>query len=373
MDEKAINKLIKKITLIIIGLIIFIWCIFNLNYVGDLFNTIQNIFQPFLFGIIIALILNAPVRFLEKKLTKKDKKGNIVPNKELAVGLSVISVILIIIIVFVLVIPELIEFGKITINNSPIYNEKITEFINDVQEKYPSINVNGIANQLNNYVQDVGNSLKDDLPQIVSNSISTISGTFLGIVNFCMGIAFSVMILIEGERIKIAIKKLLYTFLKKNVADKIIKVANIFKESFSNFVVAQSINSLAVGLLCVFIGLIAGVPNAVQAGILVGITSLIPMFGALIGILLSVVLIVVISPVHALIFFVASIIIWLIGENIFKPILVGKKLGMPGLLQFLSVIVGGALFGFLGVLLGIPVVHTIYILLYERTKETKIE
>ena len=372
MDEKSINKLIKKITLTIIGLIVLVWCLFNLNYIGDLLNNIQRILQPFLFGILIALILNAPVGFLEKKLTKKDKNGNIVPNKGLAIGISVISVILIVIIVFALVIPELINFGKITINNAPLYNEKIAEFISNLQDKYPSLNISEIANQINTYVQNVGNSLSDELPEIVSTSVTTLSGTFLGIFNLFMGIAFSVMILVEGERIKFAIKKLLYTFLKKNIANKIIDVANIFKEGFNNFIVAQSINSLVVGLLCVFIGLIAGVPNAVQAGILVGITSIIPMFGALIGILLSVILIVVISPVHALIFFILSTIIWLLGENVLKPILVGKKLGMPGLLQFFSVIVGGAIFGFLGVLLGIPVVNTIYILLYEKTKKTKI-
>ena len=363
MSEKEINKLIRKITIIVICLIVFIWGLFNLNTLGDIFGNIERILRPFLIGILLALILGAPVKFLEKKIT----------NKGLSIGISVVFIILMCVMVVAIVIPELINIGKMIVENSPLYNQKITEFVNNMQTTFPNINITGIAEQISNNLKDFGSTLTEQLPQILSNSITAITTTVLGIVNFCMGIAFAVMILVDGEKIKVAMKKIMHTFIGEKFAKKVIRALNIFRESFSNFIVAQCTNSLVVGVLCVIIGLIAGVPNAVQAGILVGITSIIPMFGALIGIILSLIIIVVVSPIKALIFLVISIIVWQLGENVFKPILVGRKLGMPGILQFLGVIIGGAMFGFLGVLLGIPVMNTIYVLIEDRIKDTKVD
>ena len=363
MSEKEINKLIRKITIIVICLIVFIWGLFNINNLGEVFGTIERIFRPFLIGILLALVLGAPVKFLEKKIV----------NKGVCIGLSVLCIILVIVMVVSIVIPQLIILGKTIVENSGMYNTKITEIVNNLQATYPNINITGIASGVSTSLQNFGSTLTNQIPEILSNSIVAITTTLLGIVNFVMGIAFAVMILVDGEKIKMAMKKILHTFAGEKIAKKVIKAINIFRDSFSNFIVAQSTNSLIVGVLCVIIGLIAGVPNAIPLGILVGITSIIPMFGALIGILVGVIVIVFIAPIKALVFFAISLIVWQLGENVFKPILVGRKLGMPGILQFLGVIVGGAMFGFLGVLLGIPVMNTIYVLLEDRIKETKVD
>lgn len=373
MEDKRINQIIRKITIAVALIVLFIWFLFKLDKVGMAIGNIVRILNPFLIGILIALLLSAPVKFFERKLTKKDKNGKDITNRKLAVVLSVGIILLVIVIVFVLVIPQLVNVGHIIANNMPTYTKDTRNLIDNIEKTYPSLNIHDIADQISNNIQNVGNTLKEQLPQILSDSVSTISSTIMGIVSFFIGIGFAIILLIEKEKIKHAIKKVLYTYMKKERVEKIKKVANIFMESFSNFVVTQNINAFAVGLLCIVIGLIAGIPNAVQVGILVGLTSLIPMFGAIIGILISLIIILPISPIKALIFLIISIIIWQLGENVFKPILIGKKLGMPGILQFVTVIGGGAAFGLLGILLGIPIVNTIYILISERVKKTQIE
>lgn len=373
MEDKRINQIIRKITIAVALIVILIWFLFKLDKVGMAIGNIIRILHPFLIGVLIALLLGAPVKFFERKLTKKDKNGNDITNRKLAVVLSIGVTLLVIIIVFALVIPQLVNVGQIIANNMPTYTKDVTDLIDNIEKNYPNLNIHGIADQISNNIQNLGNTFKEQLPQILSDSVSTISSTVMGIVNFFIGIGFAVIILIEKEKIKYAVKKVLYTYMKKEKVERIKKVTNIFMESFSNFVVTQNINAFVVGLACVVLGLIAGIPNAVQVGILVGLTSLIPMFGAIIGILISLIIILPISPIKALIFLIISVIVWQLGENIFKPVLIGKKLGMPGILQFVTVIGGGAAFGLLGILLGIPIVNTIYILINERVKKTQVE
>ena len=235
------------------------------------------------------------------------------------------------------------------------------------------INLNDIKGQIESGSNDLTNMLQQQFPQIITNFIVTISGTINNIVSFFIGIGFAIVLLIEKDKIIKALKKILYTYLKKEKSDKIIKTMTIFTESFSNFVVAQSTNSFIVGIICIIIGLITGIPYAISLGILVGITSIIPMFGAILGIAISLIILLAISPIQAIIFSIISIVSWLLGENIIKPNLIGKKVGMPGILQFISAIAGGSAFGFLGMIFTIPIVNTIYILIKEKTKDTKIE
>ena len=373
MDDVKINQIIKKISWIIIGIILFAWAIFNPDTVNDIWNNILKILQPFLFGILMALLLHAPVKFFEEKLAKKDKKGNVVTNKNLAVTLSVITVFLTVVIVFSLVIPGLINFGKIIVNNMPIYTQKVTEIVEDIGTNHPELNMNDLSKQISQNIQNIGKTLTDELPKILSNSLSTISGTINGIINFFIGIGFAIMILTQKDRINLTSKKLFYTYVGKEKTMKMIRVIDIFIDSFSNFIVARSINSFIVGLLCIIISLIAGVPNAISAGILVGFTNLIPIFGAIIGIVISMIMIVAILPIKALVFLIIGMIVWQLGENIFLPYLIGKKVGMSDFLQFIVVTAGGSMFGILGILFGVPVVNTVYILMYEKAKNTVIE
>ena len=274
---------------------------------------------------------------------------------------------------FALVIPQLVYFGKTIISNVPIYTKKITEVVYDIENKYPSLDIEGLAEQISNNVKDIGNTLAEQLPKALSSSLSSISGTINGIINFCTGIGFAVVILTNKDRIRTTLKKVLYTYLGKRKTEKIIKVFNIFIDSFSNFVVARNFNSYIVGILCIFASIIFRIPNAIQVGIVVGVTSLIPIFGAIIGIAISLIMIIAISPIKALIFLIISVIIWQLGENIILPYFIGKRVGMSDVMQFIATVGGGSVFGVLGIILGVPIVNTAYVLITEKTKDIIIE
>ena len=371
MDEKVINKIIRKITFIIIGIILFACVLFKFEVISGVWENIMRVSQPFLVGILIALLLNAPVKFFERKLTKKDKDGNEVTNKKLAVILSLLCVIIVLAIVVVLVIPELINFGKVIVSNAPIYGEKITEIINNIQKSFPDLNIEDLSHQITDNIENIGNTLSEQLPTILSNSMSSISSTITGIVNFFIGIGFAITCLINKDRITKTIKAIAHKYINENKINYITKVINIFTDNFSNFVIARSINSFAIGILCIIISAIVGIPSAIPVGILLGVTSLIPIFGGIIGIVIAMIMIVAIAPIKALIFFIIGMIIWQLGENMLVPYFIGKKMEMSDFLQFVVVTAGSAMFGILGIVIGIPAMNTLYSLLTEKTNLKK--
>ena len=167
-------------------------------------------------------------------------------------------------------------------------------------------------------------------------------------------------------------KKLLYAHLKEKTANYILKVGRLSNETFQKFIAGQCTEAVIIGTLC-FIGmLILRLPYALLIGFIVGVTSLIPIFGAFLGTIPSAFLIFIINPIKALVFIIFIIVLQQFEGHLIYPKVVGNYIGLSAIWVMFAMLVGGSLLGFVGLLIGIPLFGVIYKLLKENTNNKLI-
>lgn len=156
--------------------------------------------------------------------------------------------------------------------------------------------------------------------------------------------------------------------MKTSVYEKVVYVLRLVNESFSSFIVGQVTEAVILGTLCALGMWILRLPYAGPIGALVGLTALIPVFGAYIGAVLGAFMIVTVDLKQMLIFLVFLVILQQLEGNLIYPKVVGSTIGLPGIWVLAAIIIGSGLGGVVGMLLGVPVAASCYKLLRNATK-----
>jgi len=198
------------------------------------------------------------------------------------------------------------------------------------------------------------------------NIATSLSTSIFGMLfNFILAFIIAIYFLLQKEQIIGAINMCAKAYMKEKNYNYAVKVAKLSNTSLSNFVTGQLLEAVILGSLC-FVGmLIFKFPYASVVSVLVGVTALIPMFGAWIGGGISAVLILMVDPVKALLFLVFIVILQQLEGNLIYPRVVGQSMGLPGLLVLLAVVIGGNLFGVVGILISVPLCSVVYALVKE--------
>ena len=366
------KKELKKWIILIIVFLLGYWIINNVNEVGKLLKYLINIAFPFILGGCLAFIISIPMGFFERKLTRqkstKNKRQNLKLKRVISMILAISVILLIIVLVITLIIPRLVEVIDLLIDNMPYYIEEITEFAKEHSEIMP--NINEILNKIN--IEEIQNQIIKIIPNLLSSSISLVSSVIGVVADLFIAIIFAIYILIDKEKLKMQSKKILHTYLNKEKADKIINIGIISRNTFKNFFTVQCLEATILGSLCIIGMLILRIPYAISIGVLIGVTALIPVVGALIGIIIGAILIVVINPIKAITFIVFVIILQQIEGNLIYPKVVGNSVGLPGIWVLFAVTVGGSLGGIIGMLIGVPIMTIIYNLIRKKVND-KVE
>ena len=228
----------------------------------------------------------------------------------------------------------------------------------EYEEKLSSISINW-----DSVLSNVMNFLSIGTKGIINGGIGAISGFFSGVTNFFIGFVFSVYVLFQKERLTAQCKKLMYVCMSENRADKIIEVLRLTNTTFSNFLSGQCLEACILGTMFVITLSILRMPYALLIGIIIAVTALIPIVGAFIGCIVGVILIMMTSPLKALIFVGVFLILQQIEGNLIYPHVVGSSVGLPGMWVLVAVTIGGNLFGIMGMLTFIPISSVCYALL----------
>lgn len=366
MEKK--NLEIKKWGILIFVVLVGYWIVNNLNILGNLFSMLLNILSPFIIGGCLAFILNIPMSFFEKKLSKKrTKKGKKKSNKKLLRIVSMVLAILVILfgftLIITLIVPELVNIVKMLIDNIPFYTEELSKIIEQYGDSLPDIN--SILQETNFDAEEMKTQIATQISSILTSSISVIGNIVSAVANFFIGIIFAVYILMDKDKLQNQAKKILYAYLSKEKADKIMKIGRVSNSTFKNFFTVQCLEATILGVLCIIGMLILGIPYAIPIGILIGVTALIPIVGAFIGVIIGAILILSVEPIKVITFIVFFLILQQIEGNLIYPRVVGNSVGIPGMWVLVAVTVGGSLGGILGMLLGVPIASIIYTLLKE--------
>lgn len=365
------SKNIKKILFIILFGVVAFAAFQNFGRVLDTLQWFFWLFSPVITALCIAFVLNVLLSALETRVFKfmdNSKRRFVKKSKRpLCIVLTYLIAFAIIVLIIAVVIPDitatvlsLAERLPSFMNEAKVWIEDTLEKFNLSQDLVPNIEINWSG---------VGSTLKDILisnsNRIFGDTVNITTSVISGVYNTVFSLLISIYILAQKERIGRFIKRFMKAFLPEKAAHTIFYVADKTYTSFSRFISGQLTEAVILGVLC-FIGMtIFRFPNAAVISIFIGAAALVPIVGATIGAILGFLLIVIVSPIKALLFIVFFIVLQQLEGSLIYPKVVGKSVGLPGVIVVCAVLVGGNIGGILGALISVPTCAVLYVLLRE--------
>lgn len=363
----------KKNIRIILLIITFASALFaasqNLPAVLGFFGSALSVVMPVITGLCLAFLLNILLTLLETKvfafLGKSKKKA----VRRLLRPVSLIATILLVLgflaLLLFIIIPQLGDTVSSLAAKISVYYKRAVEWIDAVILKYgleydtsmlknPQLDFNRITE----FVKDFFSGERGS--SILNTTMGVTASVVSGIINFALGAVIAVYVLAQKEKIGRVTHRFLKAALSGKAYEKVCEIASVTYESFSNFIAGQFTDALLLGILC-FIGLtILRIPYASVVAVIIGVFALIPVVGPIIGEAISCFIIFTESPWKALFFLIFIVLLQAVDNNLIYPKIVGKSVGLPGVLVLVAVIVGGNLGGILGVLTGVPLASALY-------------
>lgn len=366
---KELNNKFKENLLLGTYLMLLYFILLNIKNIFGIFDGVLSILNPFILAFCMAFVLNLPMKFFENKIFNfLDKnKSDFIKNlkRPLSILSTFITVIGLIVALGLFVIPELINSLATLMDAVPGYIKSFETLINQYVSSTELLQ--NIYNTLMTTWQDILRIVTTFLTTSLTGILSTTVTITSGVVNFILSVILTIYMLSSKEKLIINFKKLLFAFSKKEIANKIVDISKLSNYTFSKFITGQCVEAVILGVLC-FIGMtILSMPYALLISVLIGVTALIPIFGAFIGAIPAVFLILIIDPIKAIWFVVFLLCLQQFEGNIIYPKVVGNSVGLSAIWVMLAMIVGGSTLGLVGMLIGIPTFSVIYQLIKEVT------
>lgn len=335
--------------------------LFNIGSLVEFIKDLINVLSPFIWGVAFAFIMSKFANFLEEKLPK-----NLAFKWKRFISslLSVLLLIIIIALIVVIITPQLAESVSKLSSVISKFSDNPTGWIKNVQlnSNLPNAFIEILYDYSNTLVSSIWTSLKTFIPNIVNATINTVSG----VLNFAIGFIVALYMLIDREKIVEAFRKFFKAFASEKAYVKMTVIYNVALTKFYRFFEGKLLDSLIIGVLCFIVMSILGLDFAMLISVIVGITNIIPFFGPFIGAVPSALILLMIDPVEALIFIIMILVLQQVDGNIIGPRILGDSVGLSSLWIMFAIIVGGAYFGFFGMLLGVPIFSVVYYLIKEE-------
>ena len=351
---------LRRIFMGIAGSILLIWLLNETERVVAVYEFFKNMLSPFVTGVLLAFVLNVPMRGIENQLGKIKKRGI---RRALALTLTLLLILLVFYFLVSLLLPQIVETVLALVNQAKGLIESNPEFkeLLPNNETLQNMDWAALVQKLSGYIG------KGGISAIVSGAFNAIGSVYSGIFNGVIAVVFSMYCLARKEILASQAKRLAYAFLPEGLCDKAVRILRLTNQTFSNFISGQCLEAIILGCLFALAMYIFGMPYIPLVSVLIGITALIPIVGAFIGCVLGAFFILVDNPMQAFWFVIMFLILQQIENNLIYPRVVGKSVGLPGMWVLVAVTVGGALMGVFGMLLMIPIASVLYTLLGEIT------
>ena len=346
-----------------------------LNYIGLVgkgLRKLARILSPFIWGLVITYLLSPLVRVLQDRVfrpffrwvfRKSKRHQGILLTRACSVLFAEIIMLAIITGLFFLIIPQLYSSIETFVTNSPTYIESLTTWATKMLTDFPEIRnyVTQVLGDMNNNIMTwLQTTVLPTLGNLLSNVGTGVRYVVTAVYNLVVGIIVSMYILGNIETFSANAKRVLYSVLSVEAAKKFLDGLDFVDRTFIGFLNGKLLDSAIIGLICYIVCAILNMPYALLVSVIIGLTNIIPFFGPFIGAVPSVIIILMISPIKALFFVIFIIILQQVDGNLIGPKILGSTVGINGFWVMFSIILGAGLFGFWGMLLGVPVFVVIY-------------
>lgn len=343
----------------------------NIGTIFSVLKSIISIFSFAIYGVIFAYLMNPLMKLVEKLVRRLLCRSNVTErgltklSRIVGVIVSLLAFLAIVYGLLAMVIPPLVDsiIETFSPENLQSYYVKITDWLTNVVRGTP------LEDWLreNDPIKAVQDWLTEEINifSTLGSAVTEVYGVAKVLFNMVIGLVAAVYLLISKERFISQIKKIIVAVFKPRHADRVFEIGRLTNQSFGGFIVGKLIDSLIIGVIS-YVGMVLlKLPYPLLSSAFIGITNIIPFFGPLIGIVIGGVLIVLQSPIQALTFLIFELILQQVDGNIIGPRILGGRLGISDFWILVSITVFGSLFGFGGMLLGVPVFTVLYTLLSQ--------
>lgn len=368
---------IERKSLLSIGIAVFLLylCIHYWPAVAGFLGTLVGAASPLIIGGAIAYVINILMAFYERHWFPKAQKRWInASRRPFCLILALLTLLVIVAGIIWLVLPQVISCVGLLLSQLP---GAITQLINwlDQLEFMPQDIIATLQSvDWQSRIGQIFEVVTSGFGNVMNVVVSTVTSVFSAIVTAFLSLIFAIYLLLGKNTLGRQVRRVLHRYLPPKATGKITYVASVLNDSFHRYIVGQCTEALILGLLCMLGMWILRLPYAPMVSALIAFTALIPVAGAYIGGGLGAFIILMESPVKALIFLVFLVILQQLEGNLIYPRVVGSSLGLPALWVLAAVTVGGGVMGVVGMLLAVPLTATLWqILKNDLNKEEKLQ
>ncbi len=378
--EPIVLSQMRPITLFLVlsGCIVLTFAMIHLGSVTRFIRRIISALGPVFAGAVFAFLLAPAETLTEKRIAKwmarpieKHPRLKSFPrgiSSFLVVLMFVGSIVLIVTVTF----SQVVDGVSRALDRLPDYFDLVTDHIRRLFSADNSISqyLSQLSDKFSATELGMGKVDAVDITQkILSAAASGAAGTLGFLYDVIVGFVIAVYLLISRERFLKQWKQILYAVCKPKTASWIDNRFAIANQTFGTAVIGKLLDSVIIGMLC-FIGCsVIRTPYSSLIAVIVGVTNLIPYFGPIFGAIPSVLLILMESPPKALYFFIFIIALQQFDANILDPRIVGKSIGLPAFWELFACLLGGGLFGVIGLIIGVPAFAVVYTLVKQLVSE----
>lgn len=370
-NEKYVKWGLTALAVIVAGALF--WIIFsNLRGFYGLILDFLEIISALLYGCLFAYLMNPVMKrvqgWMDKLLSKRNISERAAKRASKTVGIVVAVLVLLAAMyaIVALIVPNLIESLRQLLSAEQLqsYYDTASKWLENL------IADTDFERWLN---QNVGSALelvmeelkKIDLTSILSGLTSSVYNVVLAVFNILLGIVAAVYILVFKDKLKAQSKKLTVAVFNADHANRLFELARRTDRIFGGYLIGKIIDAVIVGVITYIGMLIMGMPYAPLIATIVGVTNVIPFFGPLLGMIPSALLLLIDDPLNALYFVIFILILQQIDGNIIENRILGEKLGISDLWVLVAILIFGGVFGFAGMLLGVPIFAVLYMLISD--------
>lgn len=348
-------------------------CILNFSTVTETISKIFAALSPFTYGFIVAYLCNPIMCFYERTiLSFKNAKRNMrAVRRTLSLILTMLTAITVITVILYAIIPQTVESFEDLGSQMNIYIKNVQTFADELVQKHSGTILgehhDTLASLLAEY--DISLNIKDLFTQYYTfiqsgaNYVISYGGALVGEVkNFAIGIILAIYFLYSKEKLCAQMKKILSALFKRRTYLNTIRLARFTHETFGGFIVGKLLDSFIIGLLSLLVLWLFKIPYYPLLSVIIGVTNIVPFFGPIIGGIICCILILIVSPADFLWVLIIAVAIQQIDGNILGPKILGNSIGISSLWIIIAITAAGGLFGFTGMVLGVPMTAVLYVL-----------
>lgn len=360
--------------------ILFFFFLFRLNVVGEYLSAAANTLMPFIYGCVMAYLIypfsQGITAYLDKMTSEKYKKATLTIG--IFTGLLVFGIAIYLLLWMLL--PQLIDSIVSIATGMPGMADSLSKWVGSIlsdNRELQELVETTLQNSSVELEEWLTGTMIPKAQELITSLSASVISTLWGLFDFVIGIIVCVYVLGSADKLKRQAKMIVNAVIPKKYAEALFEITYEMDQCFGGFIRGKLVDSLIIGILCFICVSIMDMPYPVLISTIVGVTNIIPFFGPFIGAIPSAILVLTVSPIQALYFVIFIFILQQFDGNILGPAILGQSTGLGSIWVLFSILIFGDMFGFVGMIIGVPTFAVIYFLIskyvFRKLREKELD